>query len=327
MILVTGGAGFIGSNLVAALAERGHADIVLCDVLDDPAKIANLAKHPVEEIIPPDRLFEWLDTAGDAVAAVFHMGAISSTTETDMDRLLDNNLGVSLDLWRWCTVHHRPYIYASSAATYGGGENGFEDDNDPVALAHLRPLNGYGLSKHMFDLNAVQLARAGYHPPQWAGLKFFNVYGPNEQHKGGQRSVAIQLFEQITAADSVRLFRSHHPDYEDGGQQRDFIWVGDCVDMMLWLLDNPTVSGIFNCGTGQARSFRDLAEACFAAMDREPKIDFIDTPENIRSNYQYFTEANLQRIRQAGYTKPFTSLEDGTASYIRNYLTTNDPHR
>lgn len=327
MILVTGGAGFIGSNLVAGLAERSIADIVVCDVLDDPAKSANLAKHPIREMVPPEGLLDWLDGAGGAVEAVFHMGATSSTTVTDMEHLLDNNFGLSLALWRWCTVRQRPLIYASSAATYGDGSYGFDDDNDPAALARLRPLNAYGLSKQLFDLSAIQLAIAGHHPPHWAGLKFFNVYGPNEQHKGGQRSVAIQLFEQITAEGRVKLFRSHDPDYGDGGQQRDFVWVGDCVDMMLWLLDHPAATGIFNCGTGTARSFRELADASFAAMDRPTEIEYIDTPLNIRANYQYFTEADMTRIGRAGYDRPVTSLETGVARYIRDYLATNDPHR
>ena len=327
MLVVTGGAGFIGSNLVAALAERDAHPVVVCDVLDHPAKSAVMEKHPVAGIVAPDDLMKWLTANGDSVEAVFHMGATSATTVTDMEHLLDNNVGVSLDLWRWCSRNGRRLIYASSAATYGDGGAGFDDDNDPAALAGLAPLNPYGLSKQLFDIAAVKLAAGGFHPPQWAGLKFFNVYGPNEQHKGGQRSVAVQLYEQIGATGTARLFRSHNPDYADGGQLRDFIWVGDCVDVMLWLYDMPSVSGIFNCGTGKARSFLDLANACFTAMDRAPKIDFVDTPENIRDKYQYFTEATMNRLRRAGYDRPFTSLEDGVARYIREFLNTNDQRR
>ena len=327
MIVVTGGAGFIGSNLVAALAERGEKRIVVSDVLDHPAKKASLDKHPVMELVAPDGLGHWLETHGAEIDAIFHMGATSATTVTDMEHLLDNNLGTSLDLWRWCSRNGRRLIYASSAATYGDGSAGFDDDNDPAALARLRPLNRYGLSKQMFDIAAIMLAHDGYKPAQWAGLKFFNVYGPNEQHKGGQRSVAVQLYEQICAGGAARLFRSHNPDYGDGGQLRDFIWVGDCVDVMLWLYDTPSVNGIFNCGTGKARSFLDLAHACFTAMDRRPKIEYIDTPENIRANYQYFTEARMTRLREAGYRRDFTPLETGVATYIRKFLATNDPRR
>ena len=297
MFLVTGGAGFIGSNLAAALVARDVAPVFVCDSFDHPAKDTNLSGIGVADAIPPEALSDWLSGPGQAVGTVFHMGATSATTETDMDFLLDNNLGVSLELWRWCARNGRRLIYASSAATYGDGGDGFEDDNEPRALARLRPLNPYGLSKHLFDMNAVLLARAGHAPVQWAGLKFFNVFGPNEQHKGGQRSVVVQLYEQITGGGPALLFRSHNPDYADGGQLRDFIWVGDCVDVMLWLLDNPRTNGIFNCGTGQARSFFDLANACFAALGAAPRIEFIDTPVVIRPNYQYFTEAPMARLR------------------------------
>ena len=327
MIVVTGGAGFIGSNLVAALAERGEAQIVVSDLLDHPIKKANLEKHPVAEIVAPDALGGWLAKNGAHVDTIFHLGATSATTVTDMEHLLDNNVGHSLDLWRWCSTNRRRLIYASSAATYGDGSEGFADDNDPAALAKLKPLNCYGLSKQIFDMTAVLLAQGGFKPAQWAGLKFFNVYGPNEGHKGDQRSVVIQLYEQIRAGGRARLFRSHHPDYAHGGQLRDFIWVGDCVDVLLWLYDTPAANGLFNCGTGKARSFLDLAKACFAAMDREAHVDFIDTPEAIRANYQYFTEARMSRLREAGYDRAFTSLEDGVARYVRNFLATNDPRR
>lgn len=327
MIVVTGGAGFIGSNLVAELCARGDAPIVVCDWMDAPEKTANLAKHPIEAQIEPGALIDWLDENGDDVTTIFHMGASSSTVETNVDFILDTNLDYSLRLWRWCASNDVRLIYASSAATYGDGASGFVDDNDPAKLASLKPLNLYGWSKMTFDLNAVTLANAGVHPPQWAGLKFFNVYGPNEYHKGGQRSLVVQLFQQISDAGGARLFRSHHPDYEDGGQLRDFVWVGDCVNIMLWLLDNPTVNGVYNVGTGQARSFADLARACFSAMGRPEKIDFINTPANIRAHYQYFTQADMTRLRAAGYSTPPTALEDGVRRYIQDYLATNDAHR
>ncbi len=327
MILVTGGAGFIGSNLVAGLSKIVGTPVFVCDYIDSEEKERNLAKHAVAGLIEPSQLLAWLDGPGAATEVVFHLGAISATTECDPVVLLDNNVALSTSLWRWCAMQEVRLIYASSAATYGDGTDGFDDDPDPRALVSLEPLNGYGQSKQLFDIDAVLMSRMGFRPPQWVGLKFFNVYGPNEYHKGGQRSVAVQLYEQIVATGRARLFRSHHPDYEDGGQLRDFVWVGDCIDVMLWLHDNPGVSGIFNCGTGEARSFLDLARACFGAMRREEAIDFIDTPEALRGHYQYYTEARMERLRNAGYKRPFISLEDGIASYIRDYLQTNDPFR
>ena len=327
MILVTGGAGFIGSNLVAALIKQTDSLVHVCDVIDSDEKRRNLAKHDIASIVAPEDILGWLTGEGTATKTVFHLGAISSTTERDPVALLDNNVTLSTDLWRWCAAQNARFIYASSAATYGDGEKGFDDDPDPLALSSLMPLNGYGQSKQLFDINAVLMTRMGCHPPQWAGLKFFNVYGPNEYHKGGQRSVAVQIYEQIRDTGQARLYRSHHADYEDGGQLRDFIWVGDCVEVMLWLYANPAVSGIFNCGTGKARSFADLAHACFAAMDQEPEIDFIDTPQSLREHYQYFTEARMERLREAGYDRPFTTLEDGVAKYIGNFLATNDAYR
>jgi ADP-L-glycero-D-manno-heptose 6-epimerase len=327
MILVTGGAGFIGSNLVASLLERDAGPVFVCDRLEPPEKARNLAKHDVAGMVAPEELVAWLRGPGAATETIFHMGAISTTTESDMSALLDNNVALSTDLWRWCAAEGRRLIYASSAATYGDGTAGFDDDPAPEALARLRPLNLYGWSKQIFDLAAVQMATAGFKPRQWAGLKFFNVYGPNEHHKGSQRSVAVQLYEQIVERDRVRLFRSHNADYADGGQSRDFIWVGDCVDVMLWLHDNPGVEGLFNCGTGTARSFGELAAACFKAMKRPVAIDYIDTPAAIRAHYQYFTEAPMGRLRAAGYDRPFTTLEAGAGSYIRDFLAKNDPHR
>lgn len=327
MILVTGGAGFIGSNLVAALMERGAGPVAVCDSFGSDDKWKNLAKHAVADFVHPDGLAEWLSIWGDKLECVFHMGASSSTTERNVDYIMKNNFALTHDLWHWCAEEGVRFIYASSAATYGGGEHGFIDDNDASALAKLKPLNPYGWSKHIFDINAVRMAGEGVTPPQWAGLKFFNVYGPNEYHKGGQQSVPVQLFEQIRDTGRARLFRSHRPDYADGGQMRDFIWVGDCVSVMLWLYDNPEVKGIFNCGTGKARSFADLARATFAAMGANEDIHFIDTPEAIRNQYQYFTEADMKRLRAAGYDRPFTELEDGIRAYVRDFLAADDIYR
>lgn len=326
MILVTGGAGFIGSNLVAGLLARGLGPIAVCDRFGQDAKWKNLAKHPIAALIQPEHLMDWLHENGGSVNCIFHMGAISATTETDVDLIMETNFNLSMKLWYWCAENDSRLIYASSAATYGNGELGFDDDNSATALSALRPLNPYGWSKQLFDINAVRLADQGATPLQWAGLKFFNVYGPNEYHKGGMRSVAHQLFGQIRETGRATLFRSHHPDYEDGGQMRDFVWVGDCVAQMIWLYDNPHVSGIFNSGSGTARSFLDLARATFAALGREEAIDWRDTPEEIRRHYQYFTEARMDRIRAVGYATPQTSLEDGVRRYVEAYLATDDPY-
>jgi ADP-L-glycero-D-manno-heptose 6-epimerase len=324
MIVVTGGAGFIGSNLVAALAERGH-DVAVCDMLGSGEKWRNIAKYALADIVEPERLLDFLKKRGNTVEAVVHLGAISSTTETDVDLILERNFRFSVGLWEWCRLHVPRFIYASSAATYGDGSAGFDDDPSPDALARLRPLNPYGWSKHLFDRRLTGMR--GWQAPATVGLKFFNVYGPNEYHKGAQRSVVHQLYPKAMAGEAAVLFKSHNPAYPDGGQKRDFIWVGDCVDVMLWLLDHPDVCGLFNVGTGQARSFADLARAVFGACGRNARIEFVDTPPEIRDRYQYFTEARMDRLRAAGYTAPFTPLEEGVRRYIEQYLARPDPYR
>jgi len=328
MYLVTGGAGFIGSNIVAALAARG-ARVVVSDWLESGDKWRNLAKHAVDRILRPEQLTAWL--AGlprHGLAGVVHMGAISSTTETDGDRLAANNIALSQELWQWCAARRVPFVYASSAATYGDGAEGFDDDWSEPALARLRPLNGYGWSKHFFDRWAVREVAAGRpRPPIWAGLKFFNVYGPNEYHKGGQRSVAHALHGQIAAGEAPRLFRSYNPDYPDGGQIRDFVQVEDCVKVTLWLLDEGRACGIFNVGSGRGRSFLDLARAVSQTMGKPDNVQFIPMPESLRAKYQYFTEAKMERLRDAGYRSPFLGLEEGVARYLRDHLMQEDPYR
>jgi ADP-L-glycero-D-manno-heptose 6-epimerase len=326
MILVTGGAGFIGSNIVAALADRGE-EVVVCDRLRRNGKWRNLAKHLVAEIVAPEGLHAWLDRT-PPLRAIVHMGAISATTETDGDLTAATNIALPLALWAWCAAHAVPLIYASSAATYGDGSAGFDDDASPAALARLRPLNLYGWSKHAFDRRVADLvARGRPRPPQWAGLKFFNVYGPNEYHKGPMISVVKRKADEIAGGGPATLFRSHRADIPDGHQARDFIWVGDCVDVVLWLLDHPEASGLFNVGTGRARTYVEVARAVFAAMNRAPEIRFVDTPDELRAQYQYFTQARMERLRAAGYDRPFTALEDGVATYVRDYLLAADPYR
>jgi len=328
MIVVTGGAGFIGSNIVAALEARGHHDVVVCDWLGAEDKWRNIAKREIEAVVRPDDLFEFLAREGDRLEAVFHMGAISATTETDGDRIIENNFDLSMTLWQWCIEHGARFIYASSAATYGDGSAGFDDDGSIAGLAGLRPLNLYGWSKHLFDRRIARMVDDGAPAPtQWAGLKFFNVYGPNEYHKGNMRSVVCQVHESVRDGHPVMLFRSHHPDYEDGGQMRDFVFVDDCVEVMMWLYDNPDVSGLFNLGSGKARTFSDLATAVFSALGKDPDISFVDTPVNIRDRYQYFTEAAMARLREAGYDRPFTDLEDGVQAYVGDFLEKDDRYK
>ena len=328
MIIVTGGAGFIDSNLVAALEERDEGPLAVCDTPGAGGNGRTIAKRKLEAVIEPAALPAYLADHAGAVRAVFHLGATSSTTETDASLLARNNYRFSMDLWRWCAAEDVPLIYASSAATYGDGINGFDDDGSIPALGRLKPLNGYGRSKHLFDRRiAHALAADAPRPPQWAGLKFFNVYGPNEYHKGAQRSVVATVYPDAAAGRPIRLFKSYNPRYADGGQCRDFVWVGDCVAVMLWLLDNPQVNGLFNVGTGTARRFSDLGRALFAALGQSPAIEYMEMPESMRAHYQYFTEARMERLRHAGYAAPFTTIEEGVGTYVRDYLSRDDPYR
>jgi ADP-L-glycero-D-manno-heptose 6-epimerase len=329
MIVVTGGAGFIGSNIVARLCESGAWDVVVCDRLEtaDLAKWKNIAKHPIADLWAPEELFEQLERHAERIEAVVHMGAISSTTEPDADLILRTNFSLSRDIWDWCALRDVRMIYASSAATYGDGEIGFEDRDDPESLNALRPLNAYGYSKYLFDQYAVRQADRGEAPRQWAGLKFFNVYGPNEGHKGGMKSVVAQIWPKVQAGETVSLFKSHNPNYPDGGQLRDFVYVDDVVNIIDWLLQTPDVSGVFNAGSGQARSFADLARATFAAAGKEPSIAYIDMPEVIRDRYQYFTEASMERIRAVGFNGQSTPLEEGVRRYVQEFLSKPDPYR
>jgi ADP-L-glycero-D-manno-heptose 6-epimerase len=328
-IVVTGGAGFIGSNIVARLTAEDQYDVVVCDRLEtaDLAKWKNLAKHPIADFWAPEDLFEMLERHAEEIEAVVHMGAISATTEPDADLILRTNFTLSRDLWDWCAIRDARFIYASSAATYGDGLDGFEDNDGLHALSQLRPLNAYGYSKMLFDQYAARQSDRGQSPSQWAGLKFFNVYGPNEGHKGAMKSVVAQIWPKVAADETVTLFRSHNPDYADGGQMRDFVFVDDVVDIVVWLLDNPAIFGVFNAGSGQARSFLDLANATFAAAGKTPAIAYVDTPESIRDKYQYFTEAKMDRLRAAGYPGQATPLEEGVRRYVQDYLATSDPYR
>src|SRR6187431_1984150 len=325
MLLVTGGAGFIGSNVVAALNDAGR-DVAVCDVLGHDGKWRNLAKRRLADFVPPAELMDWLK--GRRLEAVIHLGAISETTATDGDLVIETNFRLSMRLLDWCTANATPLIYASSAATYGDGEQGFRDDPSMDALKKLRPMNLYGWSKHLFDMAVTERAARGERlPPQWAGLKFFNVFGPNEYHKGTMMSVLARRFDDVKAGRPVQLFKSHREGIADGDQRRDFIYVDDTVAVMRWLLATPSVSGIFNVGTGKARSFRDMIVAMFAAMGRKPHIEYIDMPEQVRGQYQYFTESDVSNLRQAGYNSGFTPLEEAVGKYVSGYLDQPDRYR
>ncbi len=324
MILITGGAGFIGSNLQAALARRGLETIV-ADSLGNKGKWLNLAKHAPDRIVHPDGLDAYLETR-PALEMVFHLGAVSSTSAADGDYTWDTNVELSRRLWTWCAERGVRFTYASSASTYGDGSNGFDDDGTPAALERLRPLSLYGWTKHAFDLAvARRLAVARERPPQWVGLKFFNVYGPNEYHKDGMISVVKIKYDEIAAGQPARLFRSELPGLADGEQARDFIWVGDVVDTLLWLFDNPGVNGLFNLGTGRARTYLDLAHAVCDAAGKPRSVEFIDTPQALKKQYQSFTEAPMDRLRAAGYAGQFTTMEEGVRRYVQDYLA-GDPH-
>jgi ADP-L-glycero-D-manno-heptose 6-epimerase len=326
MLLVTGGAGFIGSNLVAALNDAGRADVVVCDLLGHDGKWRNLAKRQLADIVLPAELQDWL--SGRRLEAVVHLGAISETTATDGDLVIETNFRLSMRLLDWCTANATPFIYASSASTYGDGAQGFRDDQSIEALKALRPMNLYGWSKHLFDMAIAERAAHGKNlPPQWVGLKFFNVFGPNEYHKGSMMSVLARRFDDIKTGRAVQLFKSHRDGILDGDQRRDFIYVDDTVRVMLWLLATPGVSGLFNVGTGTARSFKEMMLAAYAALGASPNIQYIDMPEAIRGSYQYFTQGNVERLQRAGYNGGFTALEDAVAAYVKNFLDSADRFR
>jgi len=315
MIVVTGAAGFIGSCLVGHLNSEGYRDIVLVDKFGSAEKLPNYENKTFTEKVERDEFFDWLDEHEERVQFIFHIGARTDTTEFDRDIFEKLNVSFSKEIWKRCVQYGIPLVYASSAATYGLGEHGYEDRHDVVD--QLKPLNPYGDSKNEFDQWALAQEEKPYF---WAGLKFFNVYGPNEYHKGRMASVIFHAHRQIKETGKVKLFRSHHPDYKDGEQLRDFVYVKDVVKVCQFLMENRKVSGLFNLGTGKARTFVDLANATFAALNIDPNVEFIDTPEDIRDKYQYFTEANMNKLRASGYTENFFSLEKGVEDYVQLYL-------
>lgn len=317
VILVTGAAGFIGSYLVGHLNRLGFTNLVLADDFSVEKKAPNLLGKQYKELVNRNELSEWFNGNGSIVRAVFHLGARTDTTEMDYDVHRKLNLEYSKMVWQQCVQYHIPLVYASSAATYGAGEYDYNDDHDIVEK--LQPLNPYGISKNEFDKWALKQEN---HPPFWAGLKFFNVYGPNEYHKGRMASVIFHAFNTIQNTGGVKLFRSHNPNYHDGEQIRDFIYVKDVVQICLWLMQHQPASGLYNTGTGKARTFNDLVKAIFHTLDLPENIEYIDTPLDIRDKYQYFTEANMHKLFAAGYNTPLYSLEEGVAEYVSQYLKT-----
>lgn len=315
MIAITGAAGFIGSYLVSYLNNNGFENLILVDDFADEHKIKNLAGKHYQKKVHREQFFEWLKKHPNTVQHIFHLGARTDTTEMDYEVHRILNLEYSKDLWEICTQQQIPIVYASSAATYGNGEYGYKDDNG--LPEKLQPLNPYGRSKNEFDIWALEQKHL---PPFWAGVKFFNVYGPNEYHKGRMASVIFHAYNQIQSKGGVKLFRSHHPDFKDGEQLRDFIYVQDIVNICIWLMDNQPANGLYNAGTGKARSFNDLVKAIFTTLGKDVQIEYIDTPLDIRDKYQYFTEADMSKIKDAGYDLPFYSLEEGVAEYVSNYL-------
>ncbi len=315
MIVVTGAAGFIGSCLITKLNAENFNFIVAVDDFSDPEKAANLADKRIQEYVDRELLFDWLTDNYQEIEFIFHIGARTDTTEFNYEIFAHLNVEYSKKIWEKCIEYQIPLVYASSAATYGLGELGYDDNESTIP--QLKPLNPYGESKNEFDIWALQQERK---PFFWAGLKFFNVYGPNEYHKDRMASVIFHAYNQICNTGGMRLFRSHHPDFNDGEQMRDFVYVKDVVEVCLFLMHHRRNSGIYNLGSGRARTFLDLANNTFAAMNRGPNISFIDTPADIRDKYQYFTQANMAKLRSIGYDRPFHSLEEGIRDYVQNYL-------
>ncbi|MCY7349741.1 MAG: ADP-glyceromanno-heptose 6-epimerase [Cytophagaceae bacterium] len=315
MIIVTGAAGFIGSCLIGRLNDENFNYIIAVDDFSDLEKANNLTGKRIQERVDREQFFTWLDANNQEVEFIFHIGARTDTTELDYAIFEHLNVQYSKEIWRRCVAHQIPLVYASSAATYGLGELGY-DDNESL-IPQLKPLNSYGQSKNEFDIWALQQEEK---PFFWAGLKFFNVYGPNEYHKGRMASVIFHAFHQIRETGRMKLFRSHHPDFHDGEQMRDFVYINDVLDVCLYLMHSRRNSGIYNLGSGLARTFLDLANNTFRALGLEPQIDYIDTPADIRDKYQYFTQANMSKLKSIGYQRPFHSLEDGIEAYVKGYL-------
>ena len=318
MKVVTGACGFIGSCLLSFLNDKGHSDIIIVDDFSDPRKNLNIKDKEYEKRINRSEFIRWFHKNSDIVTECYHLGARTDTTEKSVEIFDLLNLNYSKSLWDICTKNNIPFIYASSAATYGAGDLGYDDDHE--IIDKLQPLNPYGVSKNEFDKWVLQQKKS---PKFWSGFKFFNVYGPNEYHKDRMSSVIIQSFNSVISNNNINLFKSHNIKYADGGQLRDFIYVKDVIDVLYVMMSHKFASGIYNLGTGQARTFNDLASSVFLSLDKKNHISFIDTPEDIRDQYQYYTQANIKKLREVGYDKEFYSLEEGVDDYVNSYLIKN----
>ena len=329
IVFVTGGAGFIGSNIVARLSRDLSLDVVVCDRLRgaESGKWRNIAKHPIGDLVAPEDMMDWLEKRWRDIELVVHCAAVTSADQTDVDQVVQGNFGLSRDLFRWCADRQRRLVWASSSAVYGDGHAGYADSEDLEALAALRPTTPIGWSKALFDFFAVRQALRDYAPPQWAGLRLFSVYGPNEGHKGPHTSLPAQFWRQAHRGGAVQLFRSHHAGLADGEQRRDFVHVDDVTAAVEWLLRNPGVNGLYNLGSGQATSLNTLARTVFAAAGQSPRIDYIDAPEPIRSRYRAHVEAPMSRLVAAGFDHPATPVEAGVRDYVSRFLAQPDPYR
>lgn len=327
MYVITGGAGFLGSNLAAGIEERGMGEITVVDRFEKDNRWRNIAKRSLREIVFPENVFEYLDRHAGRIDAVLHINYTGFDPEDNVDALIDDRIHLTWRLWSWCAHHQVPFVYDSTAGVYGDGSLGFKDDDTAAGLAKLRPLSAAAWTKLFLDRKIIDTINRGENtPPQWIGLRCFNLYGPNEYHSTRHQSVVPRIFNAAKNGKLFPLFKSENPAYKDGEQMRDFMWIDDTVDVILWLLQHPEISGLFNIGTGQARTYADVLRAVYTAVGEKPEMDFMDLPAEIKGQYQYFTQADIQKLRAAGYTKPFTSLEEGVAKYIK-YLESDDPYR
>lgn len=324
MFVITGGSGFIGSNLAKGLEENYSKPIFIVDWIKNKEK--NINKRKNITLVDPKKYLLFLNQNVNNIEIIFHLGAITSTTEKNAKRITKHNLDLSLNLWKWCISNNVRFIYASSAATYGSGQNNFKDIDKLSYLSSLEPLNLYGWSKHLFDKFVVNQVSKSIAPPQWVGLKFFNVYGPNEYHKGEMKSIICKIYERISTKKDIFLFKSHKKKFKDGEQLRDFIYVKDVVKVICWLVENPCVNGIFNLGSGKARTFKDLAYSVFKCCNHRKEVKYINTPSSIKDKYQYYTKAHMSKLLDAGYNNSFTELEDGVKDYVQNFLLKKDKY-